>query len=348
MTKVSKYSNYTIDDFVEDSTFRRWVVAPNELLNSFWINFQKDFPDRRNDIILARQIVESLSFEEKDINPQQFEKSFYFLEKHLHRKKRKQQKIRNFYMWVGKIAAVFLIPLLLVCIYLYNNNVSIHTGQVVRYIVPNGQKSRVILADGTKVWLNSGSCLSYPLTSCKRLRKVHLSGEAFFDVAKDKKIPFLVETRDYTIKVYGTKFNVRAYSDSPNSETILQEGSVSVLTKNCHEIKMKASQRFFYSKKGKYNFNLSKVNPDLYLSWKDNVLKISNERLEDLIIRMERWYGVHIHVEDLNRYKDLRYTLTIKTESLREMIDLMKYVTPFEYKINGEDVILNYKTLPMM
>jgi ferric-dicitrate binding protein FerR (iron transport regulator) len=103
---------------------------------------------------------------------------------------------------------------------------------------------------------------------------------------------------------------------------------------------MYPGQRFFLDERGKYT--LSQIEPDLYLSWKDNVLRISNESLQDLVIRMERWYGVRIRVEEFDRVKDLRYTLTIKTESLREMLDLMKYVTPFDYQIDGENVTLNY------
>jgi len=169
---------------------------------------------------------------------------------------------------------------------------------------------------------------------------VHLSGEAFFDVVKDKKHPFQVETSNYTVKVYGTKFNVRAYSDSNESETVLKEGLVSIVTGNNDEVKLLPGQLFSMDENKKVT--LAEVNPELYLSWKDNLLKINNERLQDLIIRMERWYSVKIHVKDIEQVKDLRYTLTIKTESLREMLGLMNFVTPLKYEINGENVSLRY------
>ena len=92
----------------------------------------------------------------------------------------------------------------------------------------------------------------------------------------------------------------------------------------------------------KKKYTITRVNPDLYLSWKDNVLRINKERLQDLIIRMERWYGVNIRVENFEQVKDLRYTLTIKTESLREMLELIRIVTPFHYEINGENLTLKY------
>jgi hypothetical protein len=88
---------------------------------------------------------------------------------------------------------------------------------------------------------------------------------------------------------------------------------------------------------------VTEVNPDIYLSWKDNVLKINNEKLQDLLVRMEHWYGVKIVVKDYDQVKDMKYTLSIKTESLREMLDLMSYVTPLSYKIEGENVTLQYE-----
>ena len=117
-------------------------------------------------------------------------------------------------------------------IYQYQtNNNRQSTGQVVQYVVPVGQKSKVILADGTQVWLNSGSTLSVSIDNTNR-RKVQLSGEAYFDVTKDKKSPFIVNTKDYAVKVYGTQFNVRSYDDQTGSETILKEGSVWIVTQS--------------------------------------------------------------------------------------------------------------------
>ena len=118
--------------------------------------------------------------------------------------------------------------------------------------------------------------------------------------------------------MYGTQFNVFDCEKTQESEVILKEGSVSVLINNQEELKLQPGQRFFLNDKKKYT--VTTVDPDLYLSWKDNVLRINKEKLQDLIIRMERWYGINIRIEDFEQVKDLRYTLTIKTESLREML----------------------------
>lgn len=342
MMKIdSKYKNYTVEDFVEDKDFRCWINSPNEILNSFWLNFQRDYPERSELIEQASQIVKALYIiEERTIPRKEYQDSIDQLKAYLERK----SSINNRVKWLSvkwrNVAAALLLPLVAVSIYLYSNRpITQISGQVVQYVVPDGQKSKMILADGTQVWLNSGSTLSVSMDNEDR-RKVKLTGEAYFDVTKDKKNPFIVEARDYSVKVYGTQFNVRTYNDQNESETILKEGSVSIFTNSKEEIKMAPGQRFFLDSKKKQT--LSEVNPGLYLSWKENVLKINNEKLQDLVVRMEHWFGVKIHINDYERVKDLKYTLTIKTESLREMLDLMNYVTPITYKIEGENVILQY------
>lgn len=342
MEKFSKYQNFRVDDFVQDAEFRRRVMKPDNTGNSFWDEFRKQYPEKNEVVDIAYQIVDALSLEEREIGRSEYQDSLVKLKKYLENKSVKKRSIGNFAYWMGRVAAILIIPLFLASAFLYFRNLPEQSSQTVQYIVPNGQKSNVILADGTNVWLNSGSTLSYS-TDSKNRRKVHLTGEAFFDVVKDNKNPFLVETRDYTVKVYGTQFNVRAYGDSGESETVLKEGSVSIVTDRNDEVKLTPGQRFCLDEKKKYT--LTEVNPDLYLSWKDNLLKINNERLQDLIIRMERWYGVKIYVEKMEQVKDLRYTLTIKTESLREMLGLMNFVTPFKYEINGENVTLNYNLM---
>jgi len=343
MKTDSKYRNYTVEDFVEDNDFRCWINSPNEILISFWTNFQIEYPEKTESVEMASQIVKALFIEERAIKREVYQDSIGQLKKYIDQKSSDKDKIKWLFVNWRMVAAVLLLPVLAVSIYLYSGNYLNQTsGQYVQYVVPEGQKSKVILVDGTQVWLNSGSTLSVSMEN-KNKRKVKLSGEAYFDVVKDKQVPFLVETKDFTVKVYGTQFNVRAYNDQIESETILKEGSISILTNSKEEIKMAPGQRFLLDSKKEYA--LSEVNPDIYLSWKDNILKINNEKLEDLLVRMEHWYGIKIQTENFDKVKNLRYTLTVKTESLREMLELMNYVTPLNYKIDGENLILKYHNI---
>jgi ferric-dicitrate binding protein FerR (iron transport regulator) len=337
----SKYIIYTTEDFVEDKDFRCWVNTPNETLDSYWTSFMEEFPEKTEPIMQAKQIVNALYIEEEPVAPEEYTESLNFLKAYIDKKSGASDKISKLFVLMRNAAAILLLPTLAISTYFYQSQSGNKAaGQVVQYIVPNGQKSNVILADGTKVWLNSGSTLTVSLDNTKQ-RNVQLSGEAFFDVTKNEEVPFLVKTHDYSVKVYGTQFDVRAYPGQKESETILQEGSISILTDAKEEIKMTPGQSFYVDQQNKYT--ITEVDPEVHTSWKDNVLKIDNERLRDLLVRMEHWYGVKIQVDSYDVVKDLKYTLTIKTESLREMLDLMNYVTPLSYKIEGENVILKYK-----
>ena len=124
-----------------------------------------------------------------------------------------------------KIAAVILLPFIAFSVYITLNQIN-QDQAYFETIAESGQKSTLVLPDGTKVWLNSDSRLRYPDTFGKRNRTVQLTGEAYFEVAKDKRRPFLVEAGEVNIRVLGTTFNIKAYPDENEIETILLEGSI--------------------------------------------------------------------------------------------------------------------------
>ena len=341
MTRENSYNNFGLSDFVEDEKFRDWIFSPNEECQLFWETFIKNNPNKEETIQLARQIVEAIHFEEEPVSRKEYLPSLTILKHKIVTQNKSAKRVHLFPNWWNKIAAILLIPFITISIYFYfSRQDPAQEVQKTQYIVPPGQKSNVILADGTSVWLNSGSTLTYFMGN-KLDRKVHLEGEAFFDVTKDKKKPFLVETEKYTVKVYGTSFNVRAFKEQVTSEIILEEGAVSVITGNNEEIKLKPNQRFYINEENKYQ--VSHIDPEYYTCWKDNILRVNNEELQHLIVRLERWYGVSISIPNFEKVKNLRYTLTIKTESCREMLELMRLVTPFTYTINGENITINYK-----
>ena len=342
--QFSKYIEYEVEDFVEDKNFRKWIVSCDIRTDLYWKAVLKEIPDKVEDINSARKIIKLLYFEEQQISNEKIELSFG----RLNRDVAKRQSIRvhriQLTNWIVKAAAVLLIPVLLFNLYYFTYRVVDRSAvPMVRYVVPSGEKSNLILPDGTKVYLNSNSELSFSPDINESYRSVFLEGEAFFDVTKDKTKPFIVKTKNYDVRVYGTKFNLRTNYGTYNNEVILEEGVISLTSIKGHdgEIKMTPGDRF--SLKDDNHYSISKVDPKFYSIWKDNVLRISNEPLKDLVVRMERWYGVVINIKDFERVKDIRYTLTIKTESLREMLELMRYVTPFKYNIDGENVTLVYE-----
>lgn len=229
---------------------------------------------------------------------------------------------------------------------------------------PNGSKTQVVLADGTSIWLNSGSTLEYPLSFTKKNREVILSGEGYFDVAKNPDKPFIVKTSDLNIKVLGTIFNVKSYPDEGTIETTLLEGSVAITRKDDDRehrnvVYLKPNERAtFIRKEGKIiqtglisglpdekdtsnvarprkeQMILSRItDSDLYTSWKDEKLTFRNENFEKLCIMLERWYNVKINInsEELKTY---HYTGTLQNENIVDAIEAFRLTVPFRYEID--------------
>jgi transmembrane sensor len=247
---------------------------------------------------------------------------------------------RRYRVWLGIAASL----LFLFCIasFVFLNRTKILEKTITESIAPNGGKSQLVLADGTKVYLNSGTILRYDNRFGKQNREIELAGEAYFEVARNEKIPFIIYTSDIEVRVLGTKFNVMAYPDDPSIETTVMEGTVNVKERTGEKsLVITANQKASYTKTNKTLLS-SVVNPMTYASWKENILYFDNENFENVISKLERWYDVSIHLEGKDSIDD-RFTLTVKNESLKEVLDLISLTTPLRYKIQGDEVIISYK-----
>ncbi|MCG6190664.1 FecR family protein [Maribellus maritimus] len=251
---------------------------------------------------------------------------------------------RRLYNQISKVAVILLLPLLGLGIFLtikYWNE----TPQFSEIIAPKGEKVQFVLPDGSTGYLNSGSTLKYAYPFSKK-RRVELNGEGFFTVVHDKNT-FTVQVQDMKVEVHGTRFNVCAYDDDPEIVTTLEEGSVSVIRDmDGKEIKITPGQQAVFNKKT-HKIKNKKVDVDLYVSWKDNMLRFQNAPFADVVKKMERWYDIKIVLDDKLKYTQ-RYTMTIKTESLREMLNLMTVTTPMKYEIKEDIVYITLKnSMPM-
>ena len=213
--------------------------------------------------------------------------------------------------------------------------------QLVRIIAPEGNKTQVVLPDSTHVWLNSGAELQYPSDFTAQNRQVIMKGECFFDVAKDPEHPFIVDGSKLRVKVYGTKFNVNEDRFINGTDVTLISGKVEVYNQNNQLLsKLNPGEQLVY------NNGLSKVqktrNPEALTSWINNMLIFNNQPFEEVINYLEKWYGVTITL-DRTLYYNYNYTFKVKTESLREVLELISFITPIEYHIEGEKVAIKYR-----
>mgnify|MGYP001297363601 CR=1 FL=1 len=227
-----------------------------------------------------------------------------------------------------------------------------------------GSRSKVELSDGSTVWLNSGSTITYEKNFGKNSREVTLSGEGYFDITKNKDIPFYINTDNLKIKVLGTILNVKAYPDDKKTETSLIRGKVEVIIKNRPNNKIILAPReklivenviSHVNRNNQLNEGgdkdshiLMSVNKISYnkedstiaeTGWVNNRLMFRDEPFEDLLRQMERWYNVTLVLTN-NRLKQKRVSGTFENETINQALDALKFSIPFEYSQTGNKIII--------
>ena len=204
-------------------------------------------------------------------------------------------------------------------------------------VVGRGEEYKLLLADGTKVWLNSESTLRYPVQFMGDKREVELIGEAFFEVAHNENIPFHVNSSEMSIKVLGTSFNVSVYPDDENVHTTLVEGSVKVSSKVGvgNEKILRPDQQFIYNRSNN-NVQVNDVDTEFYSAWKDGAFSFDNESLFSIMRKLERWYNIRVfyHGQDIQK---LRFTGELKRfGTCNDVLEVISKTTHIKYEIKGE------------
>lgn len=210
----------------------------------------------------------------------------------------------------------------------------------ISYSVNRGQRAGITLPDGTIVHLNSESKLTYTPEFNGKLREVSLEGEAFFEVTPNKEKPFIVKTSVFDVEVLGTSFNVSVYNDENIVETALIEGKVK-LTMNGYPSKpvyLTPSQKFVYSR-NEQKGNISIMEEDSELAWKQGILAFNAVPLTEVFKRMERWYGVTIHYDKENLVND-KFTGQFKLISIQEMMNILRIHYNLKFKIENNDIYI--------
>lgn len=207
--------------------------------------------------------------------------------------------------------------------------------------VPKGQVNQVFLADGTRIWINSETKLITPSAFAANERIVKLSGEAFFEVAKDQKRPFRVEVNGQQIEVLGTSFNVRAYDSSNEIETTLETGQIQ-LRIGSQTTLLKPGEQSVFNKSEK-QLVISQVNPETFSSWKDGRYEFHNEDLIEVFKVVERWYDVEITADE-NYFNGMRFSGVIKrNKDAKHFLELLNLTVPIRYEIKADKIRISKK-----
>jgi ferric-dicitrate binding protein FerR (iron transport regulator) len=220
--------------------------------------------------------------------------------------------------------------------------------QMNKVIIPYGKKSMIVLADGTKVWLNAGSQLIYPSAFINKTRQVMLIGEAYFDVAKNPDRPFIVHASDLQVQVLGTRFDISAYPEDKLIQTVLEEGKVNLKYSRKGFLGREYSVEMVPNQKVELDLSTGvakslMVNVAKYISWKEGMLEFDKIDLIKALKQVERYYNIKIHLANpmVGLYK-LSGKLDLKDEP-EEVLNVIKLTVPIDWqkKSNGDFVIVS-------
>ena len=211
--------------------------------------------------------------------------------------------------------------------------------------VPHGKRFDLILSDGTKVKLNAGSSIKYPVEFIEgETRTVYMKGEAYFDVTEDKKHPFIVNTSNLNVEVLGTEFNLSYYSEYENINTVLIEGSVKLYKNNERDLKNKATMLTPGYKaawnKTEENTTIEKVDVRVYTAWKDGNLIFKNTSFNKILKKLERKFNVTIRNKYLFLDKQIYTASFLDNEKLDDILNYFKEETSFNFLRENDKVTI--------
>jgi transmembrane sensor len=351
MERISKY--------LEDKRFIQWVFTPGNELNEWWQTFETAYPKEKENILLAKRILQTLHTKDKDLSEDEKILLFSQILKQVETRQQKS-KTRKIVAGFLKYAAVAILFFSFGALLFYEKNnfnpqfitqeisEPIHSdearlirpggddillreansriehkqdGQVVvndniiesssstpkgtpemnQLVIPYGKTSKIILPDGTHVFLNAGSRLIYPDFFADKTREVFLVGEAFFDVKPNEHQPFVVQTTDIRVRVMGTQFNVSAYPTENIIETVLTEGSIRLEQNNAgfftETTELVPGQLAAFSKTDRTT-QLKAVDIENYTLWKEGLLKFESTDLSRVVKRLERYFNIRFKYND--------------------------------------------------
>lgn len=245
---------------------------------------------------------------------------------------------KQFLIRFRNAAAIFILGLIIPLMYFMVLNPQKAGKQVVylRESLSNEKVRKMTLPDGTAVWLISGSTIKYPANfSGEKTRNVEVTGEAFFEVARDSRQPFILDMGEVGLKVAGTSFNVMNYGDEDQVKVVLRNGKVDLFEGKYNpdkpSVPVSPGQIAVY-KKDEAGFRVNSADVAKYTSWIGGTLLFRDDPLSEVLKKLGRWYNIAIEINDPG-VSDFPFTATIRNENLDQVVDLLQFSTPFHYSV---------------
>ncbi|MDN3668926.1 FecR domain-containing protein [Echinicola jeungdonensis] len=331
-----KYKDFHIEDFLKDEFFITWVKQPDEETDHFWKRWLENHPEKRQDVLAASEIIQSIHYkDEMDLTDQLYTEMYENIVSKDSAEKVKTRSI-NWGFWKN-MAAALLLGACLYLAYIMKPAKKQKEPLAVEMITrenPAGQKSTITLSDGTKVHLNAKSSLTFPDRFSDSVRNVSLEGEAFFDVTENKNKPFVISTGDNLIKVLGTTFNVKK---EEGLSVALVTGKVSVEDVRGNKIVLEPKEMVVKDKVGK--ITKTTFDPFEVIGWKDKYLVFKDDSFVEMKRKLEKWYGVDIQAKGFSQ-KDWSYSGVFYKETLENVLEGISITSNFAYKIEKKKVTI--------
>jgi len=203
---------------------------------------------------------------------------------------------------------------------------------------PKGGQFQVVLSDGTKVWLNAASSITFPTTFSATERKVTITGEVYFEVAKNKNVPFRVVSGQQEVEDVGTCFNIKAYDDERSISTTLVEGAVKIMSGQ-HSALLVPGQQANVSNQGSDPISVKTVNTETVLAWKNGNFEFESEELHAIMRQVSRWYDIKVIYD--GDVKPRRFTASVpRNVNLSKLLEMLKFMG-VNFRIDGQTVVVS-------
>ena len=204
-------------------------------------------------------------------------------------------------------------------------------------IVPKGKRSQIVLADNSKIWINSGSKVIYPRAFEGKYREIYVEGEVYLNVTHDTSKPFIVNTSGFEVRVLGTSFNISAYKNQEKAAVVLVEGSVNVKDQQNHHIKMVPNEKVELNQEG--ISGKEKVNARDYISWIDGIWTLQGESLKQVLLRLQDYYGQNIRCDAAIENEQMFGKLFLN-DDLNQVMKSILSILPAEYTMKNNVIYI--------
>lgn len=257
----------------------------------------------------------------------------------------RKRKLQHWKYKIQRIAAVLLIPVLLLTSWMIFQHYQ-DSSEWLALTTKQGERTHLVLPDGSEVWINVDSKLEYPTTFNQKSRSLKLQGEAYFKVAKGKRLPFAVKAGDFEVEAIGTEFNISAYPDDPNASTFLKEGIVKL-----NYSQNKGNRKSFEMKPGE----LAVIDPQKHAvkiepssnsysdNWRNGELYFGNEPMNQVFRKMERWYSITIHYNPEEFTNETLVVHLKKGEPVERLLNIMDNAIGIVYHKSGNEYRIRKK-----